>query len=1015
MGNVHDSKWMGVVVCAALLIATGWFLFASSQEPTHPNAKDTFAASSHGETAQSETAGLGPPGGKGPSLDRQEISQSIVLQFPDVREGTPTGVVRLVHFTSELEQRLSHDTFVGDSLLGNSVILSQPLVGSEVVFSLPLQGESMNLVALVEVPGFSPIAVPIQLPTTRVWLEKVKTITVVVTDTAGHPVQGAACWFMTAGLEMGSHDLPAKLGQYGFQSYGVTDEHGEVQFYSPRPGEDNQVQVVPPGNLATQGAMDIKPGQTVSVVCGFGFSVKGVVTSLATGNPLPGATVLAVGRLKDDLQSLGTATADAEGFFRFEGLPLNYPSVFLEAEANGFAFQRMDLLPPRANGLKEVQFRLASAVPAEFRVETPWGEPIANCTLSIREERNGWTLEDIRSDENGRVAVSKRLRSDRSYQVVFKIGDWVAIGAELLIPGVTEVLTVSRVARVDSLEIHGLPTGFDPHSILWQPSSPVRPGEQAWRVDSPSPLIPSGPGYWILESTEGDRLGKVGAIAPGLLESMQLDFHATKLSFELPDGGPFALRIEGIDGEHLVRKEGVESGRHTFAVVPGVYGLQVQAEEVERDWPSLIVPKEGRDLGLIDGFEYCGIEGLVTDSSGKPMPFLGVSAYGRVPFGDRHGLTDVGGNFHLSGMAPGSYMLVIHGGDAYGPLVVEKCIPILLRPGQWLGPLEIQAAIPEEDADLTVSWKGNPVEGATAWVVNDDASMIRVLSPGGTARFPAAESDGHAYGVAFSPGILFLNAASYSVADVEVPLLPAQTTNTLRFVDESGEPRNDVSFHIEDFGKPFTFIGRPREDGTLEIAASLGLGVQVRVRQLGGRAYMYSLDQFLTESEIIVPRKEEHHQVFVTDLRGQPLSSAVALKFQIGEFHHADGFGVLSIPLESREAFFVEAPGYLGRWWSDPNTDSIALPMLLFDSVFSPSPSTMEGLSATPVHVRFSPLALGDSFAFQEYLELPWPKDSSLPLPPLPEGKLRIELLGTEGEVHWSGEYQLKEHDQILD
>lgn len=1007
---------LGLAAFLSLVAFGGWFLLGDKvHRPNSTVSESSEDADSSLEVDSQPAAVVDGEKVHDANPLRQETQRRVILRLPAVQADTRPGLAQLVERTPELEQRRSHGTFVGGMLLQGAIVQSQPVTGPELTFILPSNVSHREMAAMVEVPGFAPAVVSLTGESTTIELAEVEPVTILVVDKDANPVQEAACWFMTAVKGAPPADWIQDLRQSGFQAHGFTDGMGRMQFLSPRLGKDNQVQVVPPGDLATQGILDIEPGQTVTVVCSPGFSVMGSVLSLKTGEPLPGATVLAVGRSNQENQSLGTAVADLDGRFRFEGLPTGYSSIFLEGESEGYAFERVELMTPNANESREVHFRLVSAVDTEFVVQTPWGEPVAGCSVSIREERRGLTLDGIESDADGVVLVAGRLRPDRMYQVILSIGDWIGIGEQILVPGKTEKITISRVARVESLDLHGLPEGFEPQTIHWEPSSAVRPGSQAWPANAPSPLLPSGPGYWVLEGAGGQRLGLLGAIPEGSLESLRLDFIVSDFTFELPEGGPYSMSLRGIDGDSLIAEDGLEGGNYSYAAVPGAYRLRVWGEELDRDWANLVIPEGGRDLGLIEGFEYCGIEGRVTGANGKALPGITVSAYGEHPFATQHEATGPDGTFELGGMSPGAYFLVIQGGDAYGTLVVDYCAPVTLRPGQWLGPLEVQAAIPDDNAELQVTWNGPLEEGATAWVVRESSSLVRVFHPTGHANFPGSTVDGNAYGVAFAPGIMMVQAGRFGPSDSKVQLARGQVTNLVRCVDERGVTRTDLGLHLVDQGLPLHYICRPDENGQIRVTASLGLNLEVRVRQYEGKVYAFPLDHLLRASELVIPRNLGQHPIRVTDLGGDPMRSAVAMKVETGEFHHADGYGVVHLSFKPNEPYYIEAPGYLGKWVAEPQSDPIELPFIVYDARFSPPYAIIESLEEAVSVIRITPLDLGEDTAFPDHVDLAWKEEFPLIFPPLPEGGVRVQWLSADGEELWAKDFLLRDHDQVLD
>jgi len=462
------------------------------------------------------------------------------------------------------------------------------------------------------------------------------TVTVRADDGDAAPVAGAAAIVEAA-----------RGGRGGVESAAVSGENGAYEVKGLRPGE-KRVQADAPGLRRSKTERTVVGlGESPRVdltLAGGGTFVAGRVTVRASGAPVPGASVEATPEMRGPggISSLegGTATTDADGRFRIDGLEGERFNLQARApEGSGLAPTWQRGVRARSENV-ELKMAPGATVAGVVRTKARSGEPSAPIEGArvVVEPPGFGALERGRSfgattDADGTFVVEDVTAPDRYL---------ARATAEGRAEGRSDEFDLREGESKPGLVIE-LPAGCEIRGrvVSGRDRSPI-----AGALVKTFPQEPRG---------EGGRGGGGGG-GPGrggMPPETMMDMAA---GAAVPDDGPIADMVarffeDGTSTDEAGRfvLTGVAAGKHRvhashaeFAAASGGVELREPGDEAEVE---IALPPGGEIIGRVLG------------DDGGPVEDMTILAY-TMAFRGRMGRTDDAGRYRITGLAAGSYMVM---------------------------------------------------------------------------------------------------------------------------------------------------------------------------------------------------------------------------------------------------------------------------------------------------------------------------------------------------------------------
>jgi hypothetical protein len=916
-------------------------------------------------------------------------------------EGLPvSGVgVRAIKKSEDLLGRLKEGRLRGPWVWEDSVLEALENQARGIVLSEAAASGSHEVALLIEAPGFEPVAIdsPPAGSEVKVKLLPVEPISLQVVSISGEPIPNASCYLR------GGRYFPAwsesewvdRLVRVGYGTMQVSDENGWVTFPISYRGGNNTLQVVPPFPFASATVEEQSPGAQVVVECGPAFSIEGVVRNLETGEPIERAAVGFTVGGGDDSITVYSYLTGSDGYFVAENLPASVGLLTLGSTAQGYAetIQYIYSPEPATSIRRDIHLRPTEAL--EASLYSAWGQPIRSMPLELWGRRFGWTSPRYMTGGEGELRVSSGLAEGKSYGMTLYLTPDIWLQVDQSISTDTKDFIVPGLARIESVS---LPPNISAEGgeLSWSPLSPDHRGVATWTVGEPSPLLPAGSGMLGWTAPTG---GTVRQLA--ILEEKpdnKLHLAEVESSIRFTWAGPESATLTLLDGQGIfvVDAQTIAPGGHEIPCWVGRFELILSTDAGQRTIKPITAPAGGIDLGALTGVDTASVHGVVLGPDRRPLPDIYVDLL--TPDGSfAHTAASMeDGSFHLTGIPAGEFILAATGDSTYGPDLLETRRALFIRPGESLGPFELVLPIGQEG--LVGKVLPIPPAKTAAWLIHGDELVKDEVEFDGSFHLLSPPR-------ATTVGISRLRTGQILVASTEVPAGARQVALTyptgehrLHLLQPSGEPLLDVNIQAFLHGHVLPYQAMPDGEGGLRIQVDADRDLVLQFLLPDGRVEILPIADVLGRSTLTLPSSEAKHRLQVLDEDGDPLPLAVAMRYGIGDRFQADHEGFLHVgDTNDDHPYAIEAPGYLGQWWWPGDAEEVKLEALVERATIE-VPGRVE--QRTVATLLVTPLGLGERSTYPEARMLRVPVEGgTLPLPRLPVGTHRFELLDAKGAV----------------
>ncbi len=999
------------IAAAALLFAalvfTVWWAWSGDQQPGVSNPPLVVEVV-HGEPEQIDEARTHSTD----QLTRDSVAKTLRATVQSA-EGSPVNArIRLIRRDNRLDLFLAEGTRLGRRLWGDHLVAEYSSLDGELTLEIAGSFSNDELALLADAPGFAPACIPVKTTEPLAFvLHPIKPVQVRVISPDQQPVANAQCWLRgTLPEELLSGSWTEALQHLGVVAYAETDHMGMATLSTCLPTPTNTLQVTPPPGLAAGSYLFVAPGTEIEVVCVASFSVRGTVHDDVSGKPIGSAAVLASVHDTSGARAVATTLTENDGSFRFEDLPTGVPTIWIRAQAEGYAPEEQILLSPSPGAHHDLDISLKPAAGAEIRVLTSWGDPIPNVQLFLRKSRLGEATIDFVSNEDGRITIPPLLAQGTPYQAVMTIGGFYALGPEPVFAGGSVEEIIPRLTIVEKVTLpKELPENLKPIRLGWESVQEARSGVVSWSVGQAPPILPSGPGVWRLQTASG-FIQVPDNLPEGTVEEVTLPLQPASLSMTFPEGGAKSVKLTGLFDEVLADFKNVPEGPLEIKTVAGVYQLYVEGPESYRTFYHVEVPASGRDLGPIAFGEFSWISGTVSMQDGTPLADFSVDVMGVGGAAGWTFTTDENGYFETSGLAPGTYLLVVTGDQTYGMHAVETTAEVFLSASQHIGPLEFHPLI--EGEALVVEHPTPVPDAALCWLFGPSLNSTLSMPPNGMTRFPVPQYSAWLGMAWLREGYILFGGSEIGPGTKKALLSPPKRSHDIQIVSDDGKPRADFNVLIFVNGVPLPYAAFPDAEGRFHLEVDPELPCNIQFREPNGRATVVSLQDLLALSTFVLPLAPPELTLTIQDSEGRPVPHAVAMRYGVGDVYQADGYGKIQAPVpDEAHPIYVRAPGFIGQWASGNSDETLTLAWVIFDATLSFAAD--DDLAARAASVKITPLDQGQRSAFPEFVEASVFK-RSVSLPPLPDGQLRITLLDADGSPLAEQDFVLREDGQAL-
>jgi len=1015
--------WLAIVIAACVL---GWTWLGDDgsqapsnlQTPSNPQQQDSGQQRVQGqELASVQDSDSSAESGN--VIQRQGLDLECTIRLEDPDGAVVEGQVWLVERTARLDDQLKIGVAAFTSLWEKELLALDRTHQGQVAFPLPERIAEKRLIVVIAAPGFSPVAafVPAGESNTKVVLQPVAPIRLKVVDVDGKPIANARCWLRPS--KVGEHSPGASwLDRFEAACFGAeieTDAEGAALFPTCYPGASNTLQVFPGSNLAGKTLQRVEPGSEVVVECRAGFAAYGTVVDAENGLPIVGAKVLFSIQTQEGPSTVLSYTTSEDGRYRVEALPAGHSVLSVQARAPEFASSTHRIFRAEPAQLVEHDFLLLPAQSLELTLLTEWGQPIANTEAMLRQQRFGWETTLIRSDAAGVLKFPPIIPRAISLELLVFVesafwvipDDPIALDSEIILHG------LSRVRKVELAS--DLPEGFEAAQWSWISHNSENQGEATWAFGEESPLLPCGAGYLVLHDKAGSKIESDLVLPAGELDTVSFAFKPAAIIFDWTGPEDAIVSLISRSGNWLVDEQPYPPGRVELEVWQGYFSLSVDTAETTRSWQSLRVDSSVVDLGSVAGADGGSVYGIVLGADGSPLGEVTVDLYSSDQAFSRSAITDLAGEFILSGVAPGSYMLYASGMNTYGAAFPESMQEVFLRPSQAYGPVEI--VLSSAAGTNALSGRVEPASrgGSSAFLIDANGLSEQDLSADGRFRFAAPTSDARVGVACLRRGLVSFTSQFIPPNTTEVVLHAPAASHSVRLVDELGQPWHDLLIYAFADGILLGHFATPGVDGWFDLQVNAGQPLSLQFRTRGGRAVIKAFSEMQATETIVVRRNVSEIVLSVVDEKGSPMTMAAAMHFGVGDVYQADGYGRIHLPQADTGApFLIEAPGHLGMWDDASATHELVLPTLIYGATLNLAEKFSAENTGRPATVaRLQPMHVAEQALFTGHVDVPI-SGLTATLPGLPTGTLQIMLLDADGRTLTDELVDLVKDGQII-
>jgi hypothetical protein len=988
---------LGLLALTILIWALMKFGPGFSSEPAHPDyGRDNSTLNGRGLAAGTGNAGVSGEIDEEAQLTRASIDKIEIQLIGD--SGSPIdGEVRIIQMTPSLLERIRTGQLRGAWLWEDCLVASEGTVGGRLQLPRELLESRESYCILAFSPGYSPKAIPLPQGEERVTvgLESVRPVSILVQTQSGMPIQGALCT-IRHGSRLDSsllQDWVLGVQMLGFGMTVSTQSNGTATIPIVFPGEFNAIEVLPPEGFAATSLQGVKPNDELIVSCIDAFSLEGVVLDAGTRAPIAEAEILFSINRRGAMQAIGSIKVGQDGSFGHDRLPAG-PLLSINVEAPGYSSRTVSSFANEGGVARRMDLLLEPSAAIETRLISSWGEPLGGMPVEVWERRFGWDSILSTTDSQGRLHIEE-VGMSASYGLTLHLSPDLWFNAGSPVSVTVQQLEIPGLARIESVSLPPNITA-EGGELSWSPLSPDHRGVATWPVGEPSPLLPAGSGMigWA-----GPAGGTVKQLA--ILEEKpdnKLHLAEVESSIRFTWAGPETATLTLLDGQGIFVVDAltIAPGEHEIPCWIGRFELILSTDAGQRTLKPIMAPAGGIDLGELSGFDTASVHGVVLGPDRRPLPDVYVDLLAPDGSFAHTAVSMEDGSFHLTGIPAGEFILAATGDSTYGPDLLETRRALFIRPGESLGPFELVLPIGQEG----LAGKVLPIPPAktAAWIIHGDELVKDEVEFDGSFHLLSPPRP-------TTVGISRLRTGQILVASTEVPAGARQVALTyptgehrLHLLQPSGEPLIDVNIQAFLRGHVLPYQAMPDGEGGLRIQVDADRDVVLQFLLPDGRVEILPIADVLGRSTLTLPSSEAKHRLQVLDEDGEPLPLAVAMRYGIGDRFQADHDGFLLVgDTDDAHPYAIEAPGYLGQWWWPGDAEEVKLEALVERATIEVPGRVEERTVAT---LLVTPLGLGERSTYPEARMLRVPVEGgTLPLPRLPVGTHRFELLDAEGAV----------------
>ena len=830
-----------------------------------------------------------------------------------------TGRAYALQCTPEVISILENDTEVHAGMLNevSAFITAEIESGIASFAGLLMPGEYF---VWIRSPGFITRGefLTFPLPTESAHWELVQTapLTVEVTNENGLPIPAKTVWVenTSASTEYPSFPWRHKLASKYYSVTSRTDDRGLAVIKDPL--STHMDVFVGSGNGYSMAQVhSAQAGSHVQLVLQPTFTVSGHV-EFADQDEVPDHAFVYFWARGEETRSLGigSASVDESGFFVAEDVAAGHDCVLVMAATDGYSVPTKTILRPKAGAKYSVDFVVHKAQEFDLRLVTAAGEGVPEVPVSFSIGAHDFVPFSYRTDEFGRFRTRPTMLPGNQYLLHWTVGEHSPAPIPVKMP-----------ARPPfSMDVELPPLGRWSRANIWHKNERVedyniiffglgdRGGPRAaWSSAEHSPWILAGPAVVVVEFPSGLSVEREVYVREGENGALVLRTQSVPVSFRLPKPPTSELwEVElrpARSSKSTTSRLG--SGNHTVQVIPGELYLHIQdSSGTSSSWGPFVVGALGLDLGSLSP-GYCSISGTVADELDEP--WSGMEVFLHRDHGAAVGTATTGdsGTFAFTGLQPGAYRL------SCSPFESQQMVQPDLERTVWVGfgNSDAHVRVTVSSGELIGKGSVHPSPGA-GW------GMFQILDE--TLHLAALGGDGAFEFSSRSPSIV----GARQMQSSELQLFASRT--------QQGQPH--VSFDIEGLqshglqllsvnGRPAAFarielelqgIQMPGacwsdEEGFLSIAADCRVDCNLMIDLGAEGRYLIPLERALAASQIRLDDPGSPREIRITDLDGNPVSTATLYLPELRVRRLSDGAGWCRLePMSGADLLMVEKSGF---------------------------------------------------------------------------------------------------------
>jgi len=722
------------LVALLLVLAVAAFWWLQSSEPdlaaSPDSTSDTLAES--GSTPQAEheepakTEHLSDQE-LNPSNTRVVATSSFQSTITSPEGELLSGVAYWLEANEELILALETEVTIGAGTIWKKGRL-ETLEFESGELALPLADEQVYF-CWIEVDGYRPFTWFSDLSDQvqhELAMEPCPELKIQVTDASGSAVEGAAVSVFRQSKDDGypSLDWRGKLERRYFQTSGQTNAEGVIKFASlpdmlgtiwVKPDLPYGLRILDGANLAEEHLLEVSSSMTI----------RGRVVD-SEGKPIQGVLVVAFqGSPDNDRAAAGEAVTDENGEYFA-------PGVACTGLGNSVVFYKEYFDPhivtmpfPRVGQDVELNAALRAARPIKLQFVTPQGDALTDIELAFSRGSLDWIPALPKLQEDGTFHTHMMFVPGEEYAVAVR-----SMGLELA--------RVRFVAQdndsVQDIVVPGAGRLISETPAWLTGKNCVFNGLQngamavTWPLNSPSPWLPTGPGYLTVESVENGlqtipvHITEGNCDWPNPADAVTLHF-----SLDILDGEAITLRSTSAGGEFGTRS--VTDGANVFLLSDHLHDLKFTSS-MRGDWVLGRVPEsQGQeiDLGHLVWPAQQNLRVKVQSEAGDPVvnSLVTVSSASSTPI--TSGRTDRDGYYQTGPLNSGLYQFkVIPYASSGTPLPVVSHIAYVgpesdpnITINYGTAP-QLEVALPAS----TTTWEGLLLQGQSAQAERSTAASV---------------------------------------------------------------------------------------------------------------------------------------------------------------------------------------------------------------------------------------------------------------------------------------------------